>query len=268
MLSELRNSWPILLLALITSPSLQSAEGPFIEVTAEVQADVWDDYFFRDPPGTLPIGRPKSIFHESSVARCVFGRETWMIQSAGRDWELTYWFTGTNILEQLELEKGSLPAGSEKPRSFDSLDGNPGRPVRVVDVFGFNLPSKFFLLAFCSAPTLRRNPHTTYPPSDFWKRYSIGTEWLEKADLFKDSLGLPNNLKLSLANNQLIFRYQVHESTNMLGWNVPLEFYGVQYVSSQTNVWQTYLTYKGRVTSIGPAKEPRIPTDVVKVAKE
>jgi hypothetical protein len=127
-------------------------------------------------------------------------------------------------------------------------------------------PQSFFGWRSARPPPLAH--HTIYPPIDFWKHYSIINNWLEKADLFKDSLGLPNSVKLSLANNQLIFRYQVHESTNMLGWNVPLEFYGVQYVSSQTNVWQTYLTYKGRVTSIGPANEPRIPTDVVKVAKE
>jgi hypothetical protein len=253
----LRITFPFLFLALVASSSLQAAQGPFIELAAEVQADNWDWYFFKDTPGIPPIGK-SSIFQELYVSRCVFGRETWMMETEGSNYIVAYWFTGTNIIEHLtEKEKGALPAGYPKTRNFDSVDGNPGRPERVQDVLG--LGPKFFWLAFCSAPTLKRVQHKIYPPYDFWKEYSnVGRDWLEKADIFNDSLGLPNSIKLSVANEQPLFQYQVHQTTNLLGWNVPLEFYGVQYKPSGTNVWKTELTYKGRVTSIKPGKEPAL----------
>jgi len=47
--------------------------------------------------------------------------------------------------------------------------------------------------------------------------------------IFTKSLGLPRSVKLFTENNQPVFQYQVRQSTNVLGWNFPLEFYLVQY---------------------------------------
>jgi len=66
-------------------------------------------------------------------------------------------------------------------------------------------------------------------------------------------------------NNQPIFQYQVRQSTNVLGWNFPLEFYGVQYLPTGTNNWKLHLTLKGRVTAIGISSKPEIPADTMKV---
>ncbi len=246
---ELYSPLPLLLLALVMSPLLQAAQGPFIELTAEVHVDG---------------------FQESSVARCVFGRDSWMMETEGRNWKMTYWFTGTNIIQHLTEKEKFLKDDSTYPKtmSFDSVDGNPGRPVHSTDVFGFLLTPKFFWLAFCSAPTLKHNPHTIYPPYQLWKEHGLVCKgWLEKADVFNDSLGLPKTITLSATNDQPVFRYQVHETTNVLGCNVPLEFSGVQYVAFGTNAWTPELAFKGKVISISPGKEPQIPAEIVKAAQ-
>jgi hypothetical protein len=262
------NPWRFLSIALLASSSLQAAQGPFIEVKAEVQADAWDQYFFSDTSGVTPNAERKTIFYDPSSIRCVFGPDTWMMEMEGINYKETYWFTGTNIIEHLtEKTKGAIPADYPKTRTFPSIDGNPGRPERVTDVFGFFITPQFFWLAFCSAPTFRHAGHTIYPPNSSWKEYSKVRDWLKKADVFKDSLGLPKSIKLYVANEQPVLQYQVHQTTNLLGWNIPMEFYGVQYKPTGTNVWETDLTFKGRVVSIGPGKEPQIPADVINATK-
>jgi hypothetical protein len=68
-------------------------------------------------------------------------------------------------------------------------------------------------------------------------------------------------------NNQSIFHYQVHQTTNVLGCNFPLEFYGVQYVGIGSNGWTVDLTLKGRVTAIRPASKPGIPAEILKARR-
>ena len=89
--------------------------------------------------------------------------------------------------------------------------------------------------------------------------------WSHQTEVFKDSLSLPKSINLVTTNNQSIFQYQVRGSTNVLGWNFPLEFYGVQYLPTGTNAWKLHLTLKGKVISSAPGKEPKIPTDVMEV---
>jgi len=89
-----------------------------------------------------------------------------------------------------------------------------------------------------------------------------------QTEVFRDSLGLPKSIQLVTTNNQSVFQYQVHRSTNVLGWNFPLEFFGVQYVPTRTNGWKVHLTLKGKVTAIGVGAEPQIPAKVVRAAKK
>jgi hypothetical protein len=47
--------------------------------------------------------------------------------------------------------------------------------------------------------------------------------------------------------------YPVRSATNILGWNIPLEFYLLQYIRGpwpKTNAWQLHLSAKGKVTSV------------------
>jgi hypothetical protein len=274
--------WAFVLCLLL--PSFCGA-GQFVELTAEVELNDWDYWFFSDGIGKYPgqTGVP-SIFTESQTRRCVVGEDTWMIESDFPTFKVTRWFTGTNIIEHTVITKATPeavvrrmtersnlamtapPAGHKYTRVYESVDGNPGRPVRVADLMGFDTLAGVSWLALCSGPALKREGRKIFPPSAFWKESSIVySGWSDSTEVFQDGLGLPKSINLVSTNNQSIFRYQVRQSTNVLGWNFPLEFYGAQYLPTGTNNWKLHLTLRGRVTAIGAGSKPEIPADVMKV---
>ena len=241
----------------------------FVELTAEIDFDDWDYRLFKDrinnDPGQTHLMLP-SIFTTNSSVRCVVGTNTWMIEFDSENAKTTYWFTGTNIIEHSVITK-AIPnrprIGERFTRAYASKDGNPGRPVRVPDLMG---AGSICWLSFCSGAFLKREDRQIFPPSSFWKESSlVYSGWSDQTTVFKDSLCLPKSVDLIATNNQPIFQYQVHQSTNVLGWNFPLEFYGVQYLPTGTNNWKLHLTLKGRVTAIGAGSKPEIPPDVMKV---
>ncbi|HXJ76377.1 MAG TPA: hypothetical protein VNM37_26195, partial [Candidatus Dormibacteraeota bacterium] len=85
--------------------------------------------------------------------------------------------------------------------------------------------------------------------------------------VFNDDLGLPKSINLVVTNNQSVFQYQVRQSTNVLGWNFPLEFHGVQQLPAGTNTWKLHMTIRGKVTSIHPGQNPEIPAEVMNVVE-
>ena len=264
--------------------ALQCGAAQFVELKAEVEIEDWDALFLFDKVGKWPgSDHPPSIFRQRPTERCVVGANTWLLETTSENMKLTYWFTGTNIIvhtlvtrqtpddfikrasEISKLAMTSVPVGHRYTRIYESVDGNPGRPVRVADLMGFDITAKVCWLAFCSAPSLKHEGRKIYPPSDFWKESSlVWSGWSDHTEVFQDSLGLPKTMTLVTTNNQCIFQYQVHTSTNVLGWNFPLEFYGVQYLPTGTNAWKLAQTLKGKVTAIGAAAEPRIPAEVMK----
>src|ERR1051326_202701 len=270
---------PFVILCL--APALQGGAKPFVEVTAELQADDWDYWFFTDRiVGDSGPGGAQSIFRESLVVtRCVVGSDTWMIEHVWTNATVTYWFTGTNIIEHSVVRKETPEAVSGRMKSpsagqrrtwiYESADGNPGRPVRVADLMGFDTAARVFWLAFCSGPSLRRDGRRIFPPSPIWKEYRIADwGWSDQTEVFKDGLALPKSINLVTTNNQSIFEYQVRQSTNLLGWSFPLQFYGVHYLPAGTNGWKLHLTLKGRVTAISPSTEPQIPAYVMEAIEE
>jgi hypothetical protein len=277
---------PALMLCLLAPLPCPAAQ--FVELTAEVEVNDWDYWFFCDRNGKYPgeEGVP-SIFRESRTRRCVVGQGSWMIESEFQNFKVTRWFTGTNIIEYTLIKKQTsdefvtrlsrqsglamtaLETGKKYTRVYETPDGNPGRPARVADLMGFDSAASVYWLAFCSGPALKREGRQIYPPSGFWKESSIVySGWSDATEVFKDGLGLPRSISLVSTNGQPIFQYQVRQSTNVLGWNFPLAFYGVQYLPTGTNLWKLHTTLKGRVTSIGPGNKPEIPEDVMKVVQQ
>ncbi len=244
----------------------EHAMGQFVELTAEIEITDWDGLFFFDKLNNWPgsAGQP-SIFTDRQKRHCVVGRNIWMIESESGDSKRTWWFTGTNIIQHSVVIKDG--SESTRTRSDESIDGNPGRPVRQADLTGFDVVATVCWQAFCSGPVLRRKSHRIFPPSAFWKESSIVySGWSEQTEVFGDSLGLPKSIHLVTTNNQSVFQYQAHRATNVLGWNFPLEVFGVQYKPTRTNGWELHLTVKGKVTAIGVGAEPQIPSKVVEAA--
>ena len=244
----------------------QCAAEKFVELAAEVSFDDWDYRVFKDKSNNEPEQNHKlpSIFNTNSTVRCVVGTNTWMMEFDSENARTTYWFTGTNIIEHMVITK-EIPnrprVGKRFTHTFQSSDGNPGRPVRVPDIMG---AGSVCWLSFCSGSFLKRDGRQIFPPSPFWKESSlVYSRWSDKTTAFADGLGLPKSVDLIATNNQPIFQYQVHKSTNVLGWNFPLEFYCFQFLPAGTNLWKLALTAKGRLTSIKEGTKPEIPAEVL-----
>jgi len=261
---------------------LPAAAAQFVELTVEIEVDDWSFWFGADrgnPPwsGTAE----SSIFRKGKgmPIRCVVGTNTWMMEGPfASNARVTYWFTGSNIVERHEItsalpqEKlvripgspvGKSPAiGSVGTVVTESVDGNPGRPVRMADVMMMAV-EKVCWLAFCSAPVVKGRDRQIPLPSDLWKQFfPAATKFTNDVILFEDDLGLPATIEVATATGQYVLQYQVRHSTNVLGWNFPTEFYLVQYKPARapwTNSWEVHLTSKGRVTAIGPGAELKVP---------
>lgn len=215
----------------------QSGADQFVELKAEIDYDEWDFRFSADRINRdlekNPLS-PPSIFHTNYTVRCVVGTNAWLIERNYSNEKQTYWFTGTNII-WLSVAAKETPRSPRVGERFtwtkESSDGNPGHPGGVADLMGFDLPGRISWLAFCSSSFLKRDGRQIFPPSQWWKESSlVYSGWSDQTTVFQDGLGLPRILDLIATNNQPIFQYQTRQSTNVLGWNFPLEFYCVQYL--------------------------------------
>ena len=73
-----------------------------------------------------------------------------------------------------------------------------------------------------------------------------------------------------------ILQYRVLSSTNVSGWQFPLEFYLAQYPPAMlpdshqfgTNGWELQLTARGKVTVIGVATRSQMETELQKPAEK
>ncbi len=264
---------------------LQYCAAQFVELKVDIEMDQWSFWFLEDErrPVTRPEERRTGLFPESRMVRCVIGTNTWMMEGGfSSNAKVTYWFTGTNIIEHSVITEETPAAaiervseisglalrspqvGSQSTTVYASADGNPGRPVRVRELL--KTQEKICWLAFCSGSALKSEGRRIPLPSDIWKQYFptfSGSQ--DKTKVFEDDLGLPRNIEVFTEKGQLVFQYQVHQATNVLGWNIPLEFYLVQYNPAhwpRTNAWAVHLTAKGKVTVIGPVTKPEIPADI------
>jgi len=217
----------------------------YVLLTAEIRTETWKwklnsdgnkyRYLVEDEPG---------ISSTRYNVRCVVGKDTWMVESDGfaQNARVTIWFTGTNLIEHMLVAKppaeeiaqkvralglggGPPEIGARSTRVHQSTDGNPGRPVRVANLMHFR--EQVAWLAFCSGPSLQREGRQIFPPSDMWKNTGPW-EFSDITKTFNDELALPQSISLVTKKDRKVFQYQVHQSTNVLGWHFPVEFYLVQ----------------------------------------
>ena len=248
----------LILLAML-SPVLCKAQ--FIEVTAELELT------------QRGLG-PKSTLR---TVRCVVGTNSWQIDGDNiTNGKTTYWFIDSQVIEYSVTKEAEVdprlkfgggapsPIGSEMKRITQSVDGNPGRPVGARDLLSH--PGRVAWLAFCSGPCLKREGREVFPPSDQWK-FHVSSPFIERTVVFEDSLGLPRKMTIYTTNSQPVVQYSVTASTNVLGWQIPLEFYLAQYQPAElpdsrtfnTNAWQLHMVTKGKVTSVAVGSEPHVP---------
>jgi len=98
----------------------------------------------------------------------------------------------------------------------------------------------------------------------------------DKTVVFGDALGLPESVNLYLTNQMPILQYRVLSSTNVSGWQFPLEFYLAQYRPAMvpdshkfgTNGWELQLTARGKVTAIGVGTKSLMETELQRPAEK
>jgi len=252
----------------------ESTAAQFIEVSAEIQTTQWVDQGTNKPP-TVKVG--------SRTMRCVVGADTWLIEGEFFPTHNAWWFTGSNLIAQTvltaypserpELFKRNHPEmmlGRKYTQTFDPSNGSPvshpGGPFGSIELEGtqfVNLP----WLAFCSGAFLKREGRQIpLPRVDYW---SYGLKYSDQAQIFKDSLGLPRVVDLCMTNGQPVCRYRVLESTNFMGWAIPLEFQVAQYRRDyQSGIWELSLTASGKVVALMEGQAPRLTLEAPDAAEQ
>lgn len=270
-----RQCW-VLFLSLVSQ--LSGGAAQFVDLTVQIEINDWNYWFLEDKRGLAhTTGEARTVFARAATVHCLVGTNMWRMEGDfSRNANVARWFNGTNIIEESvitrelpeaemkrfaqvsKLAMSSPPVGQKTRRIYDTGDGNPGRPVRVSDLM--DLRGRICWLALCSGPALKRDGRQLFPPSDLWKELlSAPAGFSDKTTVFDDGLGLPRSIELFTPQQRHIFQYQVRQTTNVVGWEFPLEFYGVQYRPAQTNGWELQLTFKGKVTAIGVGSEPQAP---------
>lgn len=281
-------SWTVLFCLLFL---VHRGAAQFVEVTTELEIDGWSHWFRQDENNSSRRRgeATNSVFTKSWQMRCVVGTNTWMIEHdlIVRNAKLTYWFTGSNIIErelatqatsEEEIKRSLQTSGVRLSRRrigdqdtavYQTVDGNPGRPPGSGDLLDFQ--GIITWLAYCSGPALKREGRRIPLPDNHWKLHFHSTgDFSDKTICFEDGFGLPKRIELFTKQGQMILQYQVRQSTNVLGWNFPSEFYLVQYErrGPRTNSFEVDFTAKGRVTAIGVGTEPRIPVEILNAVGE
>jgi hypothetical protein len=215
----------------------------------------------------------------STRVRCVVGTNSWMITSSADDREESWWYTGTNLVWRFETpkswEKRKLSRLSSNLAEYETRTMEFDGDMRGGGVNALYLTPqvKIAWLAFCSGPFLKREKREVPMPSELWKETWLWWEHAAEAVgfkdqtlLFEDELGLPKSIDIFARNKQPLMEYRIRHdagprltTTNVLGWEVPLEFYLAQYMPGRaTNTWQVYLTAKAKTTSVTIGKQPQM----------
>jgi len=234
-----------------------SAMAPYVDLSAQIEVNVWSTQ-----PDTLSWIQDYRAQSRPITVHCVVNSNSWVMDDDfnSKSVRTTHWFTGTNIVEY-DLVNATSPWS----RVTASSDGNPGRGMNQSDQL--TLVARIAWLAFCSGPCLKREGREIFPPSDLWKDLLTVKRFLDETVTFDDSLGLPKVMNLTTGNGQPIFQYRTVSSTNVSGWEFPLEFKVAQYrpvhgfprVTTETNGWQLEFTATGKVTAVKPTSQPKLP---------
>ena len=254
--SPRRNRWIVLGVVLWLT---RSAMAQYVDLSAQIEVNVWNTQ-----PGTPSEFQDSRAQLRPITVHCVVNSNTWVMDDdfVSESARTTHWFTGTNIVKY-DLVNGTSPLAQSRVTA--SNDGNPGRGTNQSDQL--TMVARIAWLAFCSGPCLKREGREIFPPSDLWKDLLTVKRFLDETVTFDDSLGLPKVMNLTTGNGQPIFQYRTVSSTNVSGWEFPLEFKVAQYrpvhgfprPATETNGWQLEFTATGKVTAIMPTSPPTLP---------
>ena len=136
----------------------QSLFGQYVELTTRLELLDWAP---QQPARMM-------------TARCLLGTNSWAIEGQfTQNSSNTWWFSGSNLVERTVINRlipepdlsrpttsgflavGVPPVGQRFTQIYESVDGNPGRPVRVGDLM--TPAARVCWLPFCSALALNNS---------------------------------------------------------------------------------------------------------------
>jgi hypothetical protein len=244
-------------LLLATFAFVAHAAPKFVDLTADLEITSWGSSPYDDPP-----------MFESTLwkIRCVIGTNSWLITASNQPSSTYAWhYTGSNLVRQIPTDKATRP-------STRTIDFN-GDPDSVQNGELFSSAFRIPWLAFCSGPFLT-HPQIQIPlPSLTWK-WSLYSDYnsppvgfQNNIVRFEDDLGLPISIDVLSKTGHPILQYRAQHgrvaspaSTNIAGWQFPLEFRAIQYapIRTRTNSWQADLVAHGKITSIKIGATPNL----------
>jgi hypothetical protein len=225
-------------------PSFNHA-AQFIEVRAEIESTSWMSERIQN--------------RRTHTTRCIVGTNLWFFEgnflgNATR----RYWFTGTNMVEETVITSRLPDRNVGGPVVIISEIGE--RSVRVHTAFAYEPLGGFAYvswMAFCSGTFLKSAGREILLPFGVRPRLPRVSD---KTSVFEDGLGLPKRFELYGTNQQKLCEYTVQQSTNFLGWNLPLSFELVQYREDNS---QPRVQAVGKVTLVRSASAPMLPPEVL-----
>lgn len=237
--------------------SSQHSPAQYVEVSAQIEGTSWP---------YSPLGE-KTEHRRSYTTRCIFGTNLWCIED---DFPLnakeTWWSTGTNIIKYTLITK-ELPQPGKERQTIGALPGPPlHNGDRFTRFYGPSSPqpltgtANLTWLAFCSGPFLKAEGRRLAPPFGRDRSASDRTQLLDEA------LGLPKGVEIYSPEKELVCVYEVRQSTNFLGWTIPLQFEFTQYRARGHESPSPWFHALATVTSIQRGTEPQVPSEVMENA--
>lgn len=257
----------------------------FVQISAEIELF---SYVKLDTNG-LPIENRRSYTLQGIV-----GTNQWRIDSDFiSNAQVGHYFDGTNVYQSVRPIKeasrtNAHPIHARAKVPFEIAKSNltitisPSIGGHPHGNAGVNIP----WLAFCSGPFLKRPGRSLALPTTIISITPDAFGYADKTSVFDDELGLPIRVELftskslyevsinrehllrfnsseraklaprpPIEDGQLAFSYEVHESTNFLGWTFPEKFSYTTF-ARRGNKWEKYVSGLGRLTSIKESPEP------------
>jgi hypothetical protein len=222
-----------------------SHAAQFIEVHADIEVTSWSSEKIRSrtPYTTQFIVGTNLWFFEGNF----LGHAT-----------RRFWFTGTNLVEETIITSRSAERQNiGSPIAITQEIGE--RSVRIHTPYSTGIHDVAYVswMAFCSGTFLKSAGREIILP--FHVRESL-PRLSDKTAVFEDGFRLPRQFELYGPHQQKLCEYTVQESTNVLGWNLPLSFKLVQY--REDNI-QGKIQAVGNVSLIRSSRAPVLPTRVL-----
>ena len=181
----------------------------------------------------------------------------------------TYWFTGTGqIKDTLITQKPpELPHQDKYPTTRSPEIGERFSSVRDTSDGGPTDGGNFenvLWLAFCSGNYLKNDEHRTVPPIGVSPKARYLQDCSQTISRFTDPLSLPKQLDLLAPDKHLLCHYEVEQSTNFAGWNLPQKFKVIQHRPGRDGTWEPDAQAVGRLISIRSVSKLENPVEVLK----